>query len=471
MGIYGDLERKRNANYDYALEGRVRAWIEGIIGRSLGPNLRESLMDGTILCELINRLRPGTITRIHNSPQIMFRRENFGSFQNACLKLGCKDNETCVFEDVYDNKNMGLFLTNIVSLARNVQYKPGYHGPILQDAAKQAEANVTNFSDAQLKRTACMPTKYDEANMKAQKAMETGRYTAHGVVMNPQENEYHGQKGEEKSSFYGPTGGSYSGVKAQGYKQPSGGYSASSTISTSGGFKSTPYQAPSGGYSASSTTSTSGGYKSTSNQAPSGGYSASTTTSSGYKSTSYQAPSGGYSASTTTSKNTTNVQVKNTTTGSGLDKKSGGLVLNFGSKKKSSPPPPSTTTYSNSKPATTTTYSSPKPATSTVKTTYTTKSSYQSPPQQTQECQSSYGGVSNLRNKYSGGGNFNNNHVPNLGGKTVPTRPQPKQKTYIGSYQDEAMKQAEKAKAAGRYSEHGVIMNPDENEWHGQKWK
>ena len=33
------------------------------------------------------------------------------------------------------------------------------------------------------------------------------------------------------------------------------------------------------------------------------------------------------------------------------------------------------------------------------------------------------------------------------------------------------MKQAEKAKAAGRYSEHGVIMNPDENEWHGQKWK
>ena len=135
MGIYADMAKRRAAQYDTALEGRVRSGIEAVLGYRLqGATFREGVMDGTAICELVNKLRPGTIKKVHRSSVLMFRRENFGFFQQACVGLGCKPDETSVFEDVYDDKNMGLFLVNIVALARQVQSKPGYSGPVLDDA-------------------------------------------------------------------------------------------------------------------------------------------------------------------------------------------------------------------------------------------------------------------------------------------------------------------------------------------------
>ena len=189
MGIYADLAAKRAAKYDVELEKRCREWIEGVLGRKLEGDFRESLMDGSALCELINTLKPGTIKKVHKSPILMFRRENFGSFQRACLTLGCKESETCVFEDVYDNKNMGQFLINIISLARNTQYEPGYKGPILQDASRNSGpgAKPTGNKDAG-------PTMAEMAMRQAQEAKDAGRYTEHGVLMNPTDNINHGQK-------------------------------------------------------------------------------------------------------------------------------------------------------------------------------------------------------------------------------------------------------------------------------------
>ncbi|KAH0788321.1 Muscle-specific protein 20 [Histomonas meleagridis] len=426
MGIYADLAQKRAASYDVALEGRVRAWMEGIIGRKIPGNLREALMDGTILCELINRLSPGMIPRIHQSPIVMFRRENFGAFQNACVKLGCKDNETCVFEDVYDNRNMGLFLTNMVALARNVQYKPGYRGPILPDAAHQSEANRSHFTKEQIDRTACMPTKLDEANMQAQKAKDAGRYTSHGVLMNPQEHEYHGQKFKEDSSFYGPTGGAYSSVKAP----------PPSNAPRSGGLKPQQYTPPS------STPSYQQSKPAPSYQSkPSGG---------GLKPQQYTPPSS--TPSYQQSKPAPSYQSK--------------PAPSYQSKPAPSYQSKPAPSYQ-SKPAPS--YQS-KPAPS-----YQSKPtpSYQSKPSPQQECRSTAGGVNNLKNMYNRGTTNNNNKTENLGGRTVPNPPSSynKPRAYIGTYQDEAMKQAEYAKQAGRYSEHGVIMNPHENEFHGQKWR
>ena len=121
----------------------------------------------------------------------MFRRENFGSFQNACLKLGCKDTETAVFEDVYDNKDMGQFLINIIALARNTQYQPDYKGPILQDAAKNSGPGKAVAATA---KPYLGPTLADVASKNAQEAIEASRYTEHGVVMDPTKNVHSGQK-------------------------------------------------------------------------------------------------------------------------------------------------------------------------------------------------------------------------------------------------------------------------------------
>lgn len=186
MGIYGDLQRKRQASYDVALEKRVQAWIEGVLGKKLiGSNLREGLMDGMACCELINKIKPGTIKKIHKSPVVMFRRENFGTFQTACQSLGVRDNECCSFEDIYEDRNMNQCLTMFVALARNVQYKPGWSYPILQDAAKQATAQKQTFTKEQLARTAAQPTLADQHALYGQKVHDQMHYTEHGIVQNP----------------------------------------------------------------------------------------------------------------------------------------------------------------------------------------------------------------------------------------------------------------------------------------------
>lgn len=190
-GIYADLAAKRQAKYDVELEGRVRTWIESVIGRPIPGNFREGLMDGTIVCELINKLSPGLIPKVHKSTVLMFRRENFGFFQNACLKLGLKDSETAVFEDVYEDRNMGLFLTNVIAIARVTQYKPGYAGPILPDATPEATGAPGPSPAAKQKYISSFA---EEAAKTAEGVKEAARYVEHGILSDPNANVFHGQK-------------------------------------------------------------------------------------------------------------------------------------------------------------------------------------------------------------------------------------------------------------------------------------
>lgn len=190
MGIYGDLEKKRNAAYDKELEGRVREWMEKLIGHKIeGATFQEGLMDGQAVCQLMNACYPGKIKKIRNSPVMLFRRENFGAFFKACLSIGMTDSDLCQFEDVYDNKNMTQFLIMIVAFARKAQYTPGYKGPILEDAVKQAVATKRTTSEKErLAGDACIPLAQMGMYEAAAKAKEASRYVEHGIIMNPDEN-------------------------------------------------------------------------------------------------------------------------------------------------------------------------------------------------------------------------------------------------------------------------------------------
>lgn len=56
--------------------------------------LQNILKDGSILCRLVNRVKPGTINKIHQG-QISEedRLENFRSFASACQELQLEDEE------------------------------------------------------------------------------------------------------------------------------------------------------------------------------------------------------------------------------------------------------------------------------------------------------------------------------------------------------------------------------------------
>jgi hypothetical protein len=65
-------------------------------------------------------------------------RENCGSFPKAYLRIGLQEAEASGFEDVYEDRNMGQFLPNIISLARFVQFQSDYKGPQLPDVTNNS---------------------------------------------------------------------------------------------------------------------------------------------------------------------------------------------------------------------------------------------------------------------------------------------------------------------------------------------
>ena len=173
---------------DPALEGRIKDWIEAMIGRKLeGSTLREGLMDMKAPCELINRISPGKIKKIHNSGILMFRRDNFGQFAQASLDLGVSQKEICSFEDIYEDKNMKQATIMFVALARAVQFKPGYDLPKLADAVEVKKGEKIEFTEEQLRKAASALPMDQAVNIEIQREADKLKYNEHNIVKNPGE--------------------------------------------------------------------------------------------------------------------------------------------------------------------------------------------------------------------------------------------------------------------------------------------
>ncbi|XP_069776266.1 leucine-rich repeat and calponin homology domain-containing protein 1-like isoform X1 [Narcine bancroftii] len=80
--------------------------IEWRLKRSLPEDLGEALNNGVMLCQLVNHLRPRTITIIHTPspavPQLSLAkcRRNVESFLEACRKLGVPQLDLCLPSDI-----------------------------------------------------------------------------------------------------------------------------------------------------------------------------------------------------------------------------------------------------------------------------------------------------------------------------------------------------------------------------------
>ncbi|KAK1337721.1 hypothetical protein QTO34_002354 [Cnephaeus nilssonii] len=57
------------SKHDPQEEAELRSWMEGLTGLSMSPNFRKGLKDGTILCTLVNKLPPNSVSMINCSMQ------------------------------------------------------------------------------------------------------------------------------------------------------------------------------------------------------------------------------------------------------------------------------------------------------------------------------------------------------------------------------------------------------------------
>lgn len=129
-GLDADLRAKATAKYDAQAEEDAAQWIEAVTGHEVASNFFGALRSGEALCQLVNCIRPNTISKINSSGMPFKERENICNFLKACRTLGVQEYAVFSTDDLYDEKNLTAVVSCIFSLGGAVQRTvPEFRGP------------------------------------------------------------------------------------------------------------------------------------------------------------------------------------------------------------------------------------------------------------------------------------------------------------------------------------------------------
>lgn len=150
-GFAAEAQRKINSKYSEELAQESLEWIKVITQEDFSvsgdmDNFYEVLKDGTLLCRLINCIKPGSAKKINQSVMAFKCMENINVFLEAAKDLGVPPQETFQTVDLWERQNLNSVVICLQSLGR----KAGNYGkPSI--GPKEAEKNVRNFSDEQMR--------------------------------------------------------------------------------------------------------------------------------------------------------------------------------------------------------------------------------------------------------------------------------------------------------------------------------
>jgi hypothetical protein len=104
-------------------EKDVQMWIEGQLGRELPGSLGDSLRSGHVLCELMNKIKPGCVPKFHAGTRMAFKMmENIGWFLEACKEFGVADTDLFMTVDLFDFANLKQVSLHHIFLLRYLDF-------------------------------------------------------------------------------------------------------------------------------------------------------------------------------------------------------------------------------------------------------------------------------------------------------------------------------------------------------------
>ncbi|KAJ1673256.1 Protein kinase of the Mitotic Exit Network, partial [Spiromyces aspiralis] len=119
--LYGQL-RAEQLHRDYVTACQ---FIEDTVKQKVSVNtLHTKLQDGIVLCEVLNKLRPGIVKHINYKDLPFAKMENISHFLAAANKLGLKSTDLFQTVDLYEAKNMNKVVSTILTIARVVAGVP-----------------------------------------------------------------------------------------------------------------------------------------------------------------------------------------------------------------------------------------------------------------------------------------------------------------------------------------------------------
>ncbi|XP_067460126.1 LIM domain only protein 7-like isoform X3 [Thunnus thynnus] len=122
----------------------AQRWIEAVTKKRFGSNdFRSALENGVLLCDLINKIKPGIVKRVNRLPTPIAGLDNLNVFLKACGKLGLKEAQLFHPGDLQDlstrvtvkhqetHRRLKNVLITIYWLGRRAQCERFYDGPYL----------------------------------------------------------------------------------------------------------------------------------------------------------------------------------------------------------------------------------------------------------------------------------------------------------------------------------------------------
>ncbi|XP_067299775.1 LIM domain only protein 7 isoform X2 [Pseudorasbora parva] len=144
--------------YDEAAYSEARRWIEAVTKKKFGSsNFRSSLENGLLLCELINKIKPGIIKKLNRLSTPIAGLDNINLFLKACAKLGLKEAQLFHPGDLQDlstrvtvkrqesSRRLKNVLITIYWLGRKAHADPFYNGPYLKLKAFEGLLGTTLY--------------------------------------------------------------------------------------------------------------------------------------------------------------------------------------------------------------------------------------------------------------------------------------------------------------------------------------
>ncbi|XP_008290667.1 calponin-2 [Stegastes partitus] len=153
-GLSAEVKNKIAQKYDAQKEEELRIWIEDITGCSIGPDFQKGLKNGVILCDLINKLQPGSVKKVNQSQLNWHQLENLTNFIKAITAYGLKPHDIFEANDLFESGNMTQVQTTLLALASMAKTK-GCQSRV-DIGVKYADKQERMFDDEKMRAGQCV---------------------------------------------------------------------------------------------------------------------------------------------------------------------------------------------------------------------------------------------------------------------------------------------------------------------------
>nr|AAY68367.1 muscle protein 20-like protein [Anoplophora glabripennis] len=151
MSLERQVRAKLASKRDPQQDKEAQEWIETLLGAKFPPGelYEDVIRDGTVLCQVINKLAPGSIPKINTSGGQFKMMENINNFQAAIKAYGVADIDVFQTVDLWEKKDIAQVTNTLFALGRETYRHSEWPGPYL--GPKPSDENKREFSEEQLK--------------------------------------------------------------------------------------------------------------------------------------------------------------------------------------------------------------------------------------------------------------------------------------------------------------------------------